>query len=125
MLCEPGRLSFYYVISECELSRLSESRKYWLERLFCETRAKWRMVRIGFYNQVDAGDVKYNNNNCSQKIIMETDLSGAPDKMTETLIKGALISLQGAVEWILPSIDIVLNKDISFKNLNPNNSNLF
>jgi hypothetical protein len=96
LIREPERLAVVFPQLVEIPDELPDPRRRWLDQLCCDTRARWKLVRVG---------VEPSNARVSAGV----DLTGAPHACARALLLLSLEALACAIEWILPSLGLVVD----------------
>ncbi len=92
----PGRLAVVFPELVELPARLPTARSRWLHELCHDTEERWRLVRL----RPDPG---------SGRVRAEVDLTGAPYGCARSLLLLSLEALSYAIEWLLPSLALVVD----------------
>ena len=97
--CEPGRLAIAFPALVKPNQALGSAREAWLRALCLDTEERWRLVRVGVDDR-DGG------------VFAEIDLTGVPAECARPLAQLSLEALTCAVEWVLPSLALVIDPSV-------------
>jgi hypothetical protein len=92
-----GRLALVFGELAQVPAGLSTQRQAWLAALLTSVAERWRLVRVGLDPKASA-------------VRAEVDLSGVPEAYARPLVQLSLEALRGAVGWVLPTLNFLVDE---------------